>query len=786
VTLVAQQSVTVWLRKSERVNWEVRTMKPLIIAGLLALAATPALGAEGAGAIPDAQVEGDARFFPFAMPLELELTGAANVSGWLEKPAGARGFVRVEGGHLVDGAGRRLRLLGMNVCYSMDFPLRQEAELTARRLSALGINCVRFHHMDQQSEPAGIWDRRYDDSRHLSAEMLDRLDYFIYQLKQNGVYSDLNLRVLRPYTAADGFPEPRPGTDKGVDNYLPEMIALQKEYARALLTHRNPYTSTRYVDEPAVALVEINNENSLYILWNEGSLLNMLSGEGLSTLPARYTEPLCERWNAWLRKRYPTADGLRESWTGGVKQASDEGFAGGALPILRSALGEYGPEALKDGGRFLAEVAAGYYAEMCRYLKEDLGLKAPVIGTQVRFGSPVDQAGMDVMDVHSYWHHPVFLAQPWQEPWAIGQQALVNHLPGSLEVFCLGLEGKPLVCSEYCHPFPNAYAAEQGPLTAAYAAFQDMDGVFYFTWAHDREALRDSTLRPFFDHHSHVGKLVALPFASALFVRGDAQPARNGVFCTLPTDALSALLGTHDSFTLLVRDDVERGKDVFLSQPEAAVLRQMVETAGLPVLPPSPLALDPRAMLLHGFRLRLGDRFQQPHVVLPADNVYRSDTGQIRWDASEAGRGYVTIDTPAAKGAVGFLSGRDLRLGSVSIRVADTFLDGFAVVTLVALEGEIGRPGFRGLLSCVGHVQNQGQRWKDARKTSLGSVGSGPLLVEGISLELTLEATPGVRAWALDPAGARREELSVEQAAGRAVIRTGPGHRTLWYEIVAP
>jgi len=431
-------------------------------------------------------------------------------------------------------------------------------------------------------------------------------------------------------------------------------------------------------------------------------------------------------------------------------------------------------------------VAASYYAEMRRYLKEDLGLKAPVIGTQIRFGSPADQAAMDVIDVHSYWHHPVFLGQPWQEPWAVAQQALVNHLPGSLEVFCLGLEGKPLVCTEYCHPFPNVYAAEQAPLAAAYAALQDMDGLFYFTWSHDRGALADSTVRPFFDHHSHVGKLVTLPFASALFMRGDASPARETAACTLPADEVKALLGTEDSFTFLVRGDVEAAKDVYLSRPEAAVLRQMVEAAGIPVLPPSPVAVDARAMLLTGFRLRLGDEHRKPSVPLPADGIYVSDTAQLRWDASEPGRAYVTIDTPRAVGAIGFLAGRDIRLGPVSIRVADTFLDGFAAVTLVALEGEVGRAGFRGLLSCVGHVQNQGQRWKDADKMSLSSVGRGPLLAEGISLELGLEGVQGVRAWALDPVGTRVEELKVLQAAAGALIVTGRQHRTLWYEIVAP
>ena len=754
-----------------------------LVVGLSLLAITSVRAAEGAAAIPDVDVDTDPRFFPFAMPLEQDLVGAANVTGWLEKPAGKGGFVRIENGRLVDGAGKRLRLLGMNVCFSGNFPTREEAEQTARRLAALGINCVRFHHLDMQKEPSGIWDRNYDDARHLSAEMLDRLDYFIHQLKQNGVYSDLNLRVMHKYTEADGFGEDRPGTDKGVDNYLPAMIELQKQYARMLLTHRNPYTGNRYVDEPAVALVEITNENSLYSLWNEGGLLSRFTGEGLSRLPTRYTDPLREKWNAWLRERYATAATLREAWTGAAHQVTDEAFAARDVPILQGELSAYGRAALADAGRFLVQVVGDYMRQMDRFLKEDLAVKAPVIGTQIGFGTPLDQAGLDVIDVHSYWHHPLFLGQPWQDPWVVMQQALVNHPVGAMAVFGLGLEGKPLVCSEYCHPFPNVFAAEQVPITAAYGAFQDMDGLIYFAWSHERQNLRDLAISPFFDHHPHVAKLVTLPFASALFVRGDVEAARRTLQVTLPSDGLAAALGTEELFMLFHRTMVEQGRDAFFSAMPPQVIEQMLGATEIRTLPPAAFKLEPREMLLSRLRMRLGDAYELPSGGLPEDGVYVCDTGQLRWDASEPGRGYLTVDTPRAKGAVGFVGGRTIKLGPLTVSVGDTFLDGFAVVTLVAVEGEIGRPGFRGLLSCVGHVQNRGQKWKDAQKNSLAELGQGPPLAEGIRADISLEGPQGLRAWALEPTGERREELPVEEVGGGLLLRTGPQYRTLWYEL---
>ena len=132
-------------------------------------------------------------------------------------------------------------------------------------LRKFGVNLVAVHLLDYYHAPKGIFDARYKDKQHLDAGQLDKLDHFVYQLKRHGIYVNINLQVARAFTAADGFPD----TDKlpqlgGVVNYFePRMIDLQKNYARDLLTHYNPYTKTRYAEEPSVAIVELTNENTL-------------------------------------------------------------------------------------------------------------------------------------------------------------------------------------------------------------------------------------------------------------------------------------------------------------------------------------------------------------------------------------------------------------------------------------------------------------------------------------------------------------------------------------------
>ena len=248
--------------------------------------------------------------FPFVVSYECP-ANATNVSSWLHQPAGKHGFVRAEGGHFATDAGP-IRFWATNLCFEACFPERREAERLAARLARLGINCVRMHHMDNHS----IWGKSRDKLT-IDPKKLDRLDYLIYQLKEHGVYVNLNLHVSRWFGDAEGFPhrDQRPDYDKGLDNFEPRMIELQKKYARDLLTHVNPYTKTAYAEEPGIAFVEISNEDALFAVWGWGRL---------DRLPEPYAGTFQKLWNAWLQKKYGTTEKLRRAWNAAVQPLGDE------------------------------------------------------------------------------------------------------------------------------------------------------------------------------------------------------------------------------------------------------------------------------------------------------------------------------------------------------------------------------------------------------------------------------------------------------------------------------
>lgn len=237
-------------------------------------------------------------------------------------PAGASGHIRAgSDGHLYAGS-NRTRFFGVDLAFSAALPTHSDAEQVAARLAKFGVNIVRFHIVDMLPFPEGIRARDGKDTRHFDPEGLDRLDYFVGRLKKHAIYANLNLLNYRPISSADGLPSAIDTMTASVNQprhaigfFDQAVLGLQKEYARNLLTHRNPYTGHTYVEEPCVAFVEVNNENGLIQAW--------LSG-WLDSLPEVFARQLRDCWNEWLKLRYGTDDRLKAAWHIGAEPLGGE------------------------------------------------------------------------------------------------------------------------------------------------------------------------------------------------------------------------------------------------------------------------------------------------------------------------------------------------------------------------------------------------------------------------------------------------------------------------------
>jgi hypothetical protein len=268
-------------------------------------------------------------WFPFTLPWDDDEKTFVDASHLLldyqgQDPAtliDSRGFVRAggDGRFYFEKTGRRARFWGVNLVFNANFPDFESAEKLARRLAKLGFNVVRFHHMDFFASPDGIFDPKYfpNSTRHLDAEQVSRWDHLVHQLRRNGIYVNVNLKVARHFGPGDGVFDTHRFTEnrfyRGVSHYNRRMIELQEEFARRLLDRTNPFTGLAYAEDPAVFCIEIANEDSLFgSLLTDGEI-NFLPDVSTS-LPEAYSRELDDLWNAWLRDRYAGEEALRRAW----------------------------------------------------------------------------------------------------------------------------------------------------------------------------------------------------------------------------------------------------------------------------------------------------------------------------------------------------------------------------------------------------------------------------------------------------------------------------------------
>ena len=717
----------------------------------------------------------------FILPWDDTSPGPTDMSFLLDKPAGAHGFIRIVDGHLATGDGRRWRIWGQNLTGPAPLPPMHLAPIVARRLAKYGINCIRLHHMDHRW-PGGVLIRRLsrpepeeqgrdrdvplrdpEPTRALDPEAMARLDYFIACCRDNGVYIDLNLNVSRPFTAADGVKQVEwIGYGKALTYFDPQLILLQKEYAAQILGHYNPFTGHRYAEDPAIAIVELVNENSILESW----VKNRLRGEQTrpfgtwGDIPPAYAADLDRLWNHWLARRYADRQALLQAWGGDLREAEDP--RAGSVRRLRSEdFAAASTGRFHDEATFYAEIERTFFQDMAAYLRGELGVRQIIIGTSdhnhgIHGTLHVENnATLGIVDGHVYWQHPRFGTAAWSTTeWTITNTPMVDAPDHSApaQLSRSRVKGLPYTVSETNEPFPNDYAAEFIPIIAAYGLLQDWDGIFFYSYRGDSaEKWSDNVIPRFFPFANDPVKMTETAMGGLVFLRGDVQAARQMVERHV----------THERVIESLRTDL----------PDDRYPYELHHLPG-------------RLALVHGTAIA-DFHAQSPapaegQIALPAGTIV-SDTGELTWEESPEG-GRVRLDTPRYQGAIG-------RAGEYATRHLTFDLETpFGAVQLASLEAAPIAQARRLLLVTGARVANTGMRWKDSSRQSLGAQwGGAPIRIEPVTGRLTLRGLEGARAvtlYPLDPCGQPAPEGKPLQAAGDGWTVTLDGRpATAWYLI---
>lgn len=640
-----------------------------------------------------------------------------------EKPAGRHGFLQVRDGRMVFADGTEGRFWGTNFNGGANFPTHSYSEKVAHRLAKFGVNIVRFHQMDADWSTPNLFQltkgRRLENTQRFDPQSMDRLDYLIHCLKQQGIYVYMDLLTYRKFRSGDGVAAADLLADaaRPYSNFDPRLIELQKQFNEQLWNHVNPYTGLAYKDEPAIVLVEIVNENDLF---TKGFRTNMI-----------------EPYRGQLERRY-------RSW------AQAQGMALGEEPVN---FGSDDPRLIA----FLGDLQKAYYAEMSQHMRQ-LGVRIPITGTNWSLGGAAlldAQMPTDFTDSHVYWYD-------WA--WKVKEKRFNNRsMLGERDPWFLGLSffrvlHKPFFASEWDDPWPNEWRAESPLLLAAAAAFQGWSGAAIHTYRYDCRENIDQIAAPITS--DAIG---GVPYRGGVFDTFN-DPAKFGLFYHAALLLRRGDVREPQSTTEIAIPSLTKADGMFLSA-DAKAVRGAVEMCKVGMrLPGEPKRAD-REVPFDG-------------TILPTGaSEIRSETGELYRNLAKR---YAVIDSPRTKAAYGFLgqAGEVIMKGlTVNCR------SDFAVIAISSLADADTAHASNLLLTAIGRADNTAAEYNadHTLQFRLGH-GPVQVEVIEATIELATDV-PGLRVWGINPAGSPIGQVPVTYEAGKLKFTLGGEFASMYYLI---
>ncbi len=640
-----------------------------------------------------------------------------------ENSAGDDGFIRVRDEEFVhEKSGRPARFWAVNVGMGFVASAPGDLAIFARGMAKRGVNMVRVHGPIYATEGPRFGTV---DTRRIA-----QLHAFAAALKREGIYTALS--IYFPLWVAPGPDHPDfPGYTRGQHPFgLPYFSAafqrLYREWWRALLVPVNPATGLAFKDDPAIAFAEMINEDStLFWTFNPADPTR-------SNLPEPQRALLERRFGDWLRKRHPAQPSLAA--------IRDEVWQGTASPQDQLEAGRVGIRPLweifnrrtprdRDTARFLTELMTDFHRETRDFLKQELGYRGLVYGSNWKTASP---RYLDPLDKHAnavgdFFDRHGYLGGLHEGPnaaWNLetrqrydDRSALLFRRPGGTgddfdnPVFDLIYNGRPSVITEINWPLPNRFRADMVPFGACYGAVQGTDGIFWFAAgspAWDGLPGKFSIQTP-----TVLGQF---PAAALIYRRGLVKTAPRVVDLAVSVKSLLDLEGT--PVPAPQNFDALRGQDI----PPGGMLTNAS-------------AIDSLAFLVGRVGLDLVESgATRSHVVELSpwlDRTARKVQSHGRDLELDWGLGLLSLRAGSAQGAAGFLRAAGSR--ELPDLIVASPLE-YGAILVVSLDDEpLGRS--RRMLVQVAS-EEQPWRWATDAPTGPRTIthrGTGPLLVRNFA-----------------------------------------------------
>jgi len=709
------------------------------------------------------------KWFEFSPDDRHDAPSEIGMQNWLESPAGKHGRIAQVADKLVYH-NKPIKLWGVNVCYESCAPEKELARQRAAFYAKYGVNAVRLHKYADGAGWSGI--QSEDSFVQFDPAGLDRMDYFIAQLKERGIYVKLSAHFgsqklgpadkqvvpyLEEFGQFDGN-RARIETPHSAVHYSPELQDLQIRQMVNLLQHKNPYTGQTYADEPAVAFLEIINEQSI------------LFYSSLAPLKASPTlrKYVAGRFCDWLRAKYRNHEQLETSWGG--KPALDS-FTGEGFPAVGEHLDRNNILPLGNPWFWDPEQLAGSQAFRRQRLLDTLEF---LYGLQNEFYQRYVQA------MRGAGYQGAIVASNWQAGRALSHcynlhsDALVGtvdrhnyfgggsggridnatmlSVPGS-GILSSGMQqvaDRPFMLSEWIHVTPNEWGVEGPAVIGAYGlGLQGWDVSFLFQ-NRDTGNFSERIGRDRWDATAPQ-VMGVFPAVARQVLRGDVLESDTVAPCYVHVPSLSA-------GKLGFRDEVQQQYDV--------------KAFGTDKVPAATLAVA-RCAVDFTDSYRDTPQFEVSRYL--RDGGYTSSTGQLRWKPGAARLdGFFTLDTAGTKGVVGFARGQTCDLGEVTIRPQCRY----AAIYVTAQEPDRDLGSSRNLIVvALARARNRGMKvFNDDR---IIAPGTGPVVLEPVQALIRIAKTGNPTVFLLDHNG-RKTERTLEVRNGEFLI-DGARDQTCYY-----
>jgi hypothetical protein len=592
----------------------------------------------------------------------------AGENGFVQLSADGEGFATENGGEIrfwASGGGNLVRNLS-----------DEDARYFAKFLAKRGVNMIRFH---------GEIHSITNNINQVNTDEVDAIWRMVAVMKEEGIYS-----TISPYwpNFVDQIPPSWDvGDYSGTETKPWALLFFNDRYQEAyknwltyLYTETNPHTGVPLKDDPAVALIQMQNEDGVFF-WTiqnvQPSLLANMEGQFYDWLIEKYGT-INEAYAAWsnlapLETDRPTEEkmGLYAIWEATQPQSGGKN------------------QRLSDQIAFYTDAQSSFYQEVYDHLRS-IGCQQLINTTNWKTADAArlldaerqTNTVADVMAVNRYYDAGhVGENNGWRiDPGHryVGESVLFQ--PHKLPVNVKQVSGKPFVMTESSWPHPHKYISESVFLTAAYSSLTGFDAYYWFAprspgyAEEDQDVLHTFANEPKFEQPiykfnsatpAHTGPF---PANALLYRKGYVQPAPTVVY-----EERSAEQVYQRTVPLITEESgFDPNRDSYDNQNDGAATE-----------------VAPLAYLAGQVRVKY-DGQPENSVVSPelnqllnfADKKVRSATGELVWDY---GKGQCTLDAPSAQGVAGFFSdGETIDLTDVSLTIDNEY----ATIVVVAMDGK--------------------------------------------------------------------------------------------------